>query len=91
MLFYKETNDNWYDSFKIEGNTNKTFVKVSMHQSHAKGDPGLKYRVLVNGNDNYGYSKIFENEQDALLCYARLSMQKSIEIEDLRTKGFIFD
>ena len=75
---YKKTQDNWYGNYNIDE------VELNYHGKLTDGN----FRVSCWGTDDFGISKDFENETEAINIFELLKTKKFINHQTLYDLGF---
>lgn len=83
----KRTNSNWMDSYYLESNTIDKYVKVALRDISS---PTAKdcFKVMVTGNDDYGYSIIYKTLGEAQSTFSTLALKEFVDLDDLAKMGF---
>lgn len=86
----KRTNTNWIGSYYLENNTIDKYVKVALRDISS---PVAKkcFKVIVTGNDDYGYSVIYKTPGEAQATFSTLALKEFVDLDDLAKMGFGYD
>ena len=88
---FKQTNDEWYGNYKIEDDC-RVYGLVEVKFTQTGPDPkyGLgEWRVCVWGNDDFGMERDFIDEDEALNIFYQVIGWDYVNVDPLKTLGFI--
>lgn len=82
---YLETLENWCGSYEIGS---KKYLRIRLGITGPNPPRSGKWRVSVWGNDDFGMTKDFDNEENARACFKNLNCSVPISKIDLELNGF---
>ena len=84
---YKETNEDWYPCYEIEG-ISEMLVRVSFL---SLGHDSTEWRVCVWGADDFGMEKDFKKDEreQAWTCFQNVILLQYVNVRNLVDMGFV--
>ena len=85
---FKETDDNWYPSYTLEGFKQK-LVQVAFHGNISPPNEPKVYRVSVWGADDIGMEYDCSRAGESWSMFVRVINMKKVNVAELKQMGFV--
>lgn len=90
ITVFKETTDNWFPSYKVEGRAYLQLVTVELTQTGPDPNAGNgEWRVCVWGGDDCGMERDFDDLSQATDMFYQVIGWESVDVSELTQHGFV--